>query len=593
MRSAVSFLFAVSLVSCGSRSETKTNSPDQSKNSFFSKAETPTVAPEVVKGAYAEFPATTSALFRMQDPWKWASTAHQIAKKVAPDEVAAFESQATAEAGFNVFDVKAINEFSGFDVTKPISVYTDSALHVKTFRKDLFTETASTAEAFALVIQGTLSNKEKLTANLQLVAANGGRTTTNEANGASFVYMYDSGSDGERLYVAVALKENTAKAIVCPEGIDAQSEAEFKKQIESYATTAPAKPLSENDFFKQMTAHADPTGDMFFFVDTMSLAISVEGMLGPLSQGPEAAQVKDVITKVVASMPGMATSMSFSEKGVRGTGAVKLIAPKVESMRSMLPSKDAPPYGSIFPENTSYFIRTSTNLLGIKDYAMYLVPKEFVPQAESYLAMANAAIGLYAPLNVEADILGAFSGHMGYSIDYSSMLSGGVPKFHMIAQLSSEAAGDKLLSAIAALPKQLNAPVPVNTEEVSGDKLYSIAAGPVEVAWGRSSDLLVIGMGTASVKEMFARIKSPPATTFVDKSSSELAKSMVNSKSGSGTYIDMGVIFSSLLTSPELSDPKAKAVLAKIAPMLGPITSQTLYNPETQLDVSIIEMSFK
>jgi hypothetical protein len=261
----------------------------------------------------------------------------------------------------------------------------------------------------------------------------------------------------------------------------------------------------------------------------------------------------------------------------------------------MLPTKDAPAYGAIFPESINYFTRTSTNLLGLKDYAMYLVPKEYAPMVESYMAIANAAVGGYVPLNIDTDILGAFTGHMAYGADYTSMMAAPtpMPKFFFVGQLTSEAAGDKILSALVDLPAKAGAPFPIKTEEVDGNKLYSITAGPIEVAWGRAADLLLIGFGVQSVKEMMARVKTPGAS-FVDKSGNELAKNMVNSKTGSGTYVDFGVVMMSMLTSPEFSsEPKVKEIISKIAPVLGPMVSQSNYNPETQMDVSVIEMNFK
>ena len=613
MRRLFPLLLSCSLLACSPRAETKASVPQQEKKAFFSQIETPKTSADAIKEAYADIPATAGLVFRYQNPNKLLSALQKMMTElVPPAELATFIAEGKARFGVDPLEPNALSTISGLDLNKDFELFIDRSLVFKNFKTEPPSEEKIATESLPLILRASLTDQAIFTAALKKLVASAqpsARLVEAESKGYAITYLYQPQSElepREVLRAAIAVKDNKVTAVVCPDGIYLQPndlgdlEAAFKQSAEAYLDKPVGTPISEAELFKNLSARVDPLGDMFLFVDVDRLTPTLDSSTPIRAQDTQKEETnRELRPKMVAAFPGMVMSIGFSEKGMKSLLAAKVVSPAVPGMRSMTPSKDAPPYGTIFPENTSVFARYSLNLLGTKDLFMHFVPKEYFSTIESQLAVANGLVGGYTGLDLERDVLGAFTGHFAYAADYSSMLvqltSEALPKFTVLAQLTSEDAGDKLLAAIAGLPAKLGAAgnPQMKMEEVPGGKLYSIAEGPVELAWGRCSDIFLLGVGVAPLKEICQRLKTP-GTSFAEKSGSELAKNMVSAKSGSGVYMDFAPLLQLLLSgSPGSGDKAAFDIFLKVAAKLGPVVSQTDYDADTQLYFGVGEILFK
>jgi hypothetical protein len=614
MRRTLSLLLVCSLLACGSHSENKTESKSEAplpeKKALFSQMEAPKASIDALKTAYEGVPDTAVMVFRFKDPNKAVSAAQKFITEFIPAaDVANMVQEANEKIGFNPLEAGSLSKASGIDLSKDFKFFLDGALSFKDAKFDSYTKALVADTDVPIVFKLSLSDKTAFVANAKKFLATQPlhpRVVETESKGYSLSYVYQQKSEYEEqevLYAAMAIKDNKATILLSPDGIYLQPnelgnfEEEYKKSLEAYLDKPVTKLITETEFFQAMTAKADPLGDAFFFLDAGTIGKLIHE---EIQTDPKKITNKAVAEKLLASFTGMASSFHTTESGLQGNLVAKLIAPKDPGMRSMTPTKDAPPYGTIFPENTSIFARYSLNLLGFKDLVMAFIPEDDKQTVTQQIEAASGVFGLYTSLKLEDDVLGAFTGHMAYALDYSSVTPGTspaamIPKMSFILQLTNEVAGDKILAAILDLPKKLGATSgpTIKTEEVFGEKLYSVSEGPIEVAWGRCSDLMVIGLGISSVKEIYQRIKTP-GVSFTDKSGSDLAKKMVVAKSGGGIYLDFAA-FSPLITPAILAsgDPKAKEFALKLFSKLGPIVSQSDYDAETQQYFSVMEMSFK
>jgi hypothetical protein len=143
-----------------------------------------------------------------------------------------------------------------------------------------------------------------------------------------------------------------------------------------------------------------------------------------------------------------------------------------------------------------------------------------------------------------------------------------------VAQLTSPAAGDKILGAISAFATM--AGLPLSTEDIGGEKLYSATVDGISFGWGRSGDLLLGGIDATAVKAAFGKVKSPGAS-FADKLGSPLAKELVSDKASSGCSSDLGALFSWLADQPYAS-AEDRVLFTRLGAAFGAMTLKMGYS---------------
>jgi hypothetical protein len=290
---------------------------------------------------------------------------------------------------------------------------------------------------------------------------------------------------------------------------------------------------------------------------------------------------------------------------------------------------EPPPYGTMFPEDTTFVYRETINFAALKSTVELFIPDEdkasFNRDYEELKVGATAGLGL----DFEKDVLGAFTGHVAFGAPDLSILvmpffmgfrsepayppppiierapvpvvppslpqyipSGArlmapmppprpaavFPTVVGIAQLTSPAAGDKIVEALLRLAPLTG--MQYKTEEASGEKFYSMEIEGVTMACARVDSYMVFSTNIEKLKQTIERIKKPGAN-FTDKLKTPMSKALVNDKSATGCTGDVGNMFGWFLKQPDLNlNAEDLSIITKLSANLGISTMKMSYEDD-------------
>jgi hypothetical protein len=608
-----------------------TKKPEENKNTGEAKGlvtnpptekSSETAAPAAPGSALDVVPDTAAMVFSFPRPEKSLGQVKSFMDRLGTAEMQAEFSKGLekfkADSGLDLFDPELFKKI-GLDSSKGVVFVADASLPVAVPRFQEYSSIIENDRAplMYFVAAGT-DDKTFLTWIKEADAKSGGKSrfedaTVADAKGA-YIYAPSSSNPGkDALRGALLYKGGYWMLFITDKEAAKLDIAEAKDPIAGFQETlkghlAKTAPLSKSANFTSAIKGADLNGDFVFYTDIAKLSdammldipdvttVPTQDAAKVASQTSEMATVEfrktsakseaENVKLAAGYVPAIAFSMAlekdkFAIKG--GASAASATAEKIAKV--FVPASTTPAYATLLPENTALFYRYSFSPSGFLEVLSELIPAAEKPNFEKGLAEASTALSAETGLDLSKDLIGGLTGHFAFaapspeSIAMPAMAAamGGMggkialPPMFIIAQVSSPDAGDKLLTALDAGLKKSGLPFPIKTEEVAGEKLYTLdAAGIVSISWGRTADLLVISTDAAALKEFYGKTKTPGAS-FADKLSSPLAKELVTSKAASGVTFDAGGIFTVLTTIPTGS-PSDKEIFTKLAALFGTVT---------------------
>ena len=421
-----------------------------------------------------------------------------------------------------------------------------------------------------------------------------------------------SPNDAERVEILIVVRGSYVYAFFVnlqassrPEAPDAL--AAFKKGLPDFFDRV-AKPLSASPNFQKVARQLNANSDLMLYMDVATLASQYSALetreilyLTPTTEESRRSQDDErrydesrkerqsnefaTIQRLGEAFPafGMSAALAKDKASCEGYSLVGQ-AYQDDTRAVLTPSSAAPAYATLFPAGTGFIYRESVNLLALKRLVYrFFSPEETAEMNRGWTEISQASQGMLG-LDLDKDLLGAFTGHLAFGapdfgiavvpfIPYSTDPNPKVPPAVMIAQLTSPAAGDKIISALQPMLDIVG----VRTDTAEGEKMYYFDADGTEVAWARVNDLLLAALSREALKEMVRNAKKP-GMSVVDKLPNELAKSLVTEKNATGCTADMGAFFSSLSTVGD--NQKDKAMMYQLGSALGSSTMKITYESD-------------
>ena len=629
-------VLALTSLGCGQKKENP--EPSNKKGLLTQQPNNPTsgavvadlkdpIAVPAVTGIYAQVPSGAAMVFAVNKPEQTIALAKDLAKKFGADIEADLEFQKSREEfktklGVDILDPELFKKV-GIDASQGIAVAIDTSTTIKKARPlvgSAATEISqnpviflvaalSSGETFDKLIRETIT-KEKPDTRFEDV-------TLGEKDKLTF--MYQTNTEGETKvevlktafaqqggYLYVFLNDEIEKSADPAAGNPIE---DYKATVKTYLEKKSGS-ISTDGAFTSLTKKLDAQSNMFFYMDFSKIAGMVAAgdktiIYGtPKDEQETAAQLAEKASQEerkgrqdkdtenikmaakVAPQVGLSFSMANDRLAMKGSA---VIASDSQDMiqKALVPAIDAPVYATIFPENTTFFYRSSLNLSGIKDLAFSLMPVDEKVSAAANYAEAKKELLDNTGLDLDADIFGGITGHLAFGAESAEVFTkfaqevstkgspSSLPKLMMVSQFSSAEVGDKLLAKIEELiSKNMGAGI-VKSEDVNGDKLYTITFGPFVGAWARSGLVFLLATDAGLIKESLARIKTPGAS-FAEKLP-PLAKSLVTDKSASGLTVGLGSLLAAITELPDTS-PSDKEMLVKLSAVLNNLTIDSSYD---------------
>jgi hypothetical protein len=401
----------------------------------------------------------------------------------------------------------------------------------------------------------------------------------------AFVYVFDVSVDAN---------------IPTPEAPDAVGK--FKVGLADFFGRL-SNPLPKTANFTQVAKRVSPSADAFFFVELSVLPRIAEVdksriiFLAPKDETQRRAQEserqyqsenrpyeerqKAQLKALVAATPALAFSISGDTSKITGKGYM----PVEQSFQSiakdaLVPSAKAPDYGTLFDAKTSFMVRFSMPPVGMRALISSLLDDESRSGFVKEMAETKAQLAPLLGLDLDSDVLSAFTGHMALAGPATSIMSfllsgdesAGAAPLAAVAQVVSPEAGDKLVEGVKKAAGL--AGILFSQEEVGGVVVYSGNFDRTPFAFARVNDLLVGGFGALAVKETVKRVQAP-AGSFVDGLGSPLAKELLTSPAASGGSGDLGAALT-MSDVGALSSPDGLFFLA-LGKFLGRMTMRAEY----------------
>lgn len=423
----------------------------------------------------------------------------------------------------------------------------------------------------------------------------------------------------------------------------AEFKTDLKKYVESLSTS-----ITTTSAFTTVTKKLNTAGDCLMFMDVNGLVTLTEADLNkevlyltPQNDTQKQAQEEqkryaaesvswktrdlNFFKQMASIFPawGMSAELKKDSKEGAVCEGYAMLGPAAEAAFGTLMNltSEPPPYGTMFPEDTTFVYRETINFSALKSVFELFIPEEdkasFNRNYEELKTGATAGLGL----DFEKDVLTAFTGHIAFGAPDLSILvmpfmamstsrmepsyppverapapaiapavAPGVlqdipagarlmapippprpafvfPAVVAIAQLTSPAAGDKIVEALLRLAPLTG--MQYKTEEVAGDKFYYMEIDGVTMACARVDSYMLFSTNIEKLKQTIERIKKPGAN-FTDKLKTPMSKSLVNDKSATGCTGEVGGLFGWILKQPDLHlGADELSTLTKLSANLG------------------------
>lgn len=404
--------------------------------------------------------------------------------------------------------------------------------------------------------------------------------------------------DGDFAYVFMDINVETVKLPEVPDAVDT-----FKNGLGAFLDRN-GTPLTKSAGFLDVAKKTSPKADFFLYLDIAVVpAVSQAGgdvrYLPPTDDNQKRVQDQERAyeaesaklrqssaddLQVFASLsPRVSFSVEASATKVSGTGYMP-IAPALQPLAqaAFTPSAKAPDYGTIFDPKSTFVMRGSVPLASLKALVMALAPAASRPGLESNYAQTKTAFSMVSGLDLDADVLGALTGHMAVGGPDMSLFTsfltrpgeGAPPSFVGVAQLTSAAAGDKIIDGIKKGLASAGGPQ-LSTEDVGGVSLYSFTDAGVTLAFARAGDFLVGGLNPEVVRATIQRIQTPGASFAA--SLSPLGQAVISEPNANGCTGDLGGLFTWIRDQNQPSDPGDLAILNKLSGYLGAMSMKMQY----------------
>jgi hypothetical protein len=640
-------VLALTSIGCGQKKE---NPEPPSKKGLLTQPPNPTtnavvglkdpIAAPAATGIYAQVPSGVTMVFALNKPEQTIALGKDLAKRFGADIEADSEFKKNREEfktklGVDILDPELFKKV-GIDASQGIAVAVDTNAMVKKARPLVgaaateisqnpvvfLVAALSSGETFDKIIRETIT-KEKPDTRFEDV-------TLGEKDKLTFMYQTKTVGEAkvETLKTAFAQQGGYLYVFLNDE-IQKIDDPAAGNPIEDYKTTVKtylekkSGSISTDGGFTSLTKKLDPQSNMFFYMDFSKLISMVEAgdktilYSAPKDEQEKATQLaeksaqeerkvkenkeNDNMKKVAKIVPqlGFSFSMTNDRLAMKGSATV---APESQNMiqKALVPEIDAPAYATIFPENTTLLFRSSLSFGGIKDMVFSLMPDDEKLNAAAGYAEAKKVLLDNTGLDLDADLFGGLTGHLAFGAESAEVFTkfaqevstkgmpSSLPKFMMVSQFSSAEVGDKLLAKIEELVSKNVGAGFVKSEDVNGDKLYTITFGPFVGAWARSGLIFLLATDAGLIKESLARIKTPGAS-FAEKLS-PLAKSLATDKNASGLTIGLGSLLAAITELPDTS-PSDKEMLVKLSAVLNKLTMDSSY--EAGLIHTEYEMTLK
>jgi hypothetical protein len=571
MKVLVLSLLSISLFACGGTT-TAPPPPKDSPTAPTSSTNTPNPTPttnqiQSWQEEYKKIPASTALLIRFAPTEQMIASAKKLSSSFLEPAVLA-----TIDMG------PVFLRIFGVDPSKSIIATVDSAMPLKSkpggdmpiFRFDV---PLTNTETFFKSLQEYITKK-----------APGFSLAESSAGGYSIRYAYEGAptTEAQTSLRAVIFAKETTASIFMLEGSLELTRGALEEQLLQYISRPIDTSLADDALFQSLLPKADPMGSFYFFVNTANVVKTLS------------TEKQEGATRLSEIWPGIASSITFSEKGLAGGYAAKINPPTLTSSRSIFPIKESPSYGTLFPSGTSVFYRSSLDLLGLKDALVELAPSTNPELFWKIITNFKDATGL----GIETDVLLPLTGHVALGLDLSMVTAeidkGPLPPLAFaVFQVTKESAGDELLKKLSDAVEQKFPERKILREMVDGEPIHtSQSTSGSTIAAMRCQDLLLFGLGKEAVQEMCARAKAP-GKYFTETSSSALAKQLVNAKTGNGFFVDQGSIAKTFVSAfPPPPEKKAELEpLLKLSSLFGPFVSRSDYDAASTLYFGTIEMA--
>jgi hypothetical protein len=592
------------------------------------------------------------------------------------------------EFGFDFFDADAAKKF-GADDSKGMALILDGKFLIEDHWYQDYSATLEIRKEPAVYMIIPLSDASTFTAWFKTASTKRTSEATfeDETDGAvQYVYAWRPSSaysyyeatppapatptptpasaPAKEIFGTIAIKDNTAyfftSTIRPPATKDAPDYlSTYKKDLKAYVGGLSTNNITAVENFKTVAKKLNPGGDCMMYFDSVLAAAAVESdtsretkYLTPQNESQKQAQEdqkryasgdtdwrkRETLYwgQMAGYFPAWGMSAELKKDGAVCEGYTMLGGAAKTVFSSMLSLSTEPPaYGTLFPEDTTFVYRESINFSALKSMIELFVEERDKPDvARGYEEMKTAVLS-GSGLDLEKDIIGAFTGHVAFgapdlSVLMAPFLMGRAtsypepavierapapmpmpspvviepslpqeiapaaprlmapmppprpamefPAVVAIAQLTSAAAGDKLVEAMLKIAPLTG--MQLNTEEFSGVKLYSMNIDGVTLACARVDSYMVFSTNIEKMKQTVSRIQKP-GPSFVDKLPTPMSKSLVTEKSVSGCTGNVGGMFGWILKQPGSNIPSSEVgLITKLSTGLGTSTMKISYEDE-------------
>ena len=589
---------------------------------LINPTETPIAAPA---GIYAQVPAGVAMVFAINKPEQSIALAKDLAKKFGADIEADPEFQKNreefkAKLGVDILDPELFKKV-GIDASQGIAVAIDTNTTIKKARPLVGAAATEISQDPIIFLVAQLSSGETFDKTFRDSITKEKPDTRFEdvtlGEKDKLTFMYQTHTEGEA-------KVETLKTAIAHQGgflylflndeIKKSDDPAAGNPIENYKATIKtylekkSGSIATDSAFTSLTKKVDAQGNAFFYMDFSKIISMMEAgdktiiYNTPKDDAEKAAQEAERASqeerkgrqtketenmKTVAQMvPQFGFSFSMTNDQLSAKGSALVSSTSQDAIqKAFVPSVDAPAYATIFPENTTFFYRSSLSLGGFKDLVFSLLPADEKVSAVEGYAQAKKELLDNTGLDLDVDIFGGITGHTAFGAESAEVFTkfaqemstkgapSALPKLMMVSQFSSAEVGDKLLAKLEESISKLMGAGVVKSEDVNGDKLYTITFGPFGAAWARSGLVFLLGTDAGLIKESLARVKTPGAS-FAEKLPS-LAKSLATDKNASGLTVGLGSLLAAITELPDVQD---KETLVKLSAVLNNLTLDSSYD---------------
>jgi hypothetical protein len=582
--------------------------------------------PAETAAIFAQVPSSSVMVFGINEPEKALAQIKDLAKKLGADietdpEFQKNREEFKAKIGVDILDPELFSKL-GVDASKGIAVAVDTDTMMKKAEPIVGAAATEIEQVPVIFLVAALSSGETFDKTVREAIAKESPDSRFEdvtlGEKDKLTHFYKTKTEGEAKteviqasfaqkggYLYIFLHDEVSK-IEDPAAGDVV--ADYKTTIKSYLEK-PVTSITGDANFNRVSKQIDPKSNALFYMDFAKLAtIMAAGTESVLYGTPKddneksmqesEKQMRDSLKankdkdnaeakKVAEILPQLGVSFSIAADKISMKGSGLLGSTHQDKIqKAIAPAAEAPAFATIFPEDTGFFYRFAINFVGAKELFFSILPEEEKATAMTGYDEAKSEFAKATGLDLDLDLLGAFTGHTAFgakSVDVftkyglaaaANPMGTGLPDFLMVSQFVSAEAGDKLLAKLEeAITKGLGAGM-VKSEEVNGDKIYSITFAVFGASWGRSGQTFILGTNAAQVKESFARVKTPGAS-FAEKLS-PAAKMLVTDKNANGITMDIGALFADLANFPD-TRPEDKETFTKISSVLNVITFYSNY----------------